>query len=137
MTVVDRANAYDFWVVYPSSIGSFANYSTTNPILIKGGYLIRSIRICGSTLEITDDLNSTTSFEIIAPAASSKQVTFNGEPLTLATTCYGTLTSSKSASLPSIHLPDLESLTWVSVYNSSRSTSLEESCRLNPKNQID
>ncbi|KAF9227202.1 glycoside hydrolase family 35 protein [Gyrodon lividus] len=110
--ILDRANAYEFWVLYPPSTGSFANYSTTNPILIKGGYLIRSVQISGSTLEITGDLNSTASFEIIAPAASSKEVTFNGEPLTLATTSYGTLTSSKSASLPSVQLPNLESLTW-------------------------
>lgn len=113
--------------MYPPSTGSFANYSTTNPILIKGGYLIRSVQISGSTLEITGDLNSTASFEIIAPAASSKQVTFNGEPLTLATTSYGTLTSSKSASLPSISVPDLEGLTWVGVYNSSHSTSANDS----------
>lgn len=102
--------------MYPPSTGSFANYSTANPILIRGGYLIRSVQISGSTLEITGDLNGTASFEIIAPAASSKQVTFNGEPLTLATTSYGTLTSSKSAVLPSVQLPDLESLTWVRCF---------------------
>ena len=112
----DRDNAYDFWAMYPPSTGSFASYSTSNPILIKGGYFIRSVQISGSTLEITGDLNSTASFEILAPAASSKQVTFNGELLTLATTCYGALTSSKTASLPSIQLPDLESLTWVGVF---------------------
>ncbi|KAH0828009.1 glycoside hydrolase family 35 protein [Lanmaoa asiatica] len=110
--ILDRANAYDFWVMYPPSTGSFENYSTTNPILIKGGYLIRSVQISGRTLEITGDLNSTTSFEIIAPAESSREVTFNGEPLALETTSYGTLTSSKCLSLPSIQLPDLESLTW-------------------------
>jgi hypothetical protein len=128
----DRANAYDFWAMYPPSTGSFANYSTSNPILIKGGYLIRSVQISGSTLEITGDLNSTASFEIIAPAASSKQVTFNGKPLTLATTNYGTLTSSKTASLPSIQLPDLESLAWVRVYNYPRSASANESQRKRP-----
>ncbi|KAI9571159.1 glycoside hydrolase family 35 protein [Boletus coccyginus] len=110
--ILDRANAYDFWVMYPPATGSLANYSTTNPILIKGGYLIRSVQISGNTLEITGDLNSTASFEIIAPAATSDQVTFNGEQLTLETTSYGTVTSSKTASLPSIQLPDLESLTW-------------------------
>lgn len=115
--------------MYPPSTGSFANYSTANPILIKGGYLIRSVQISGSTLEITGDLNSTTSLEIIAPAASSEKVTFNGEQLTLATTSYGTLTSSKSTSLPSIQLPDLESLTWVSVYNTLCSTLANKSQR--------
>ncbi|KAG9316763.1 glycoside hydrolase family 35 protein [Chiua virens] len=110
--ISDRANAYEFWVMYPPSTGSFANYSTTNPILIKGGYLIRSAQISGGTLEITGDLNSTASFEIIAPTASSKQVTFNGELLALQVTSYGTLTSSKTVSLPSIQLPDLESSTW-------------------------
>lgn len=126
--------------MYPPSTGSFANYSTTNPILIKGAYLIRSVQISGSTLEITGDLNSTASFEIIAPAAYSKQVTFNGEPLTLATTSYGTLTSSKSVSLPSVPLPDLERLTWVSAYNFPRwlqPTPLQENRRLTPRNWSD
>lgn len=117
--------------MYPPSIGSFANYSTTNPILIKGGYLIRSVQISSGTLEITGDLNSTASFEIIAPAASSKQVTFNCELLTLETTSYGTLTSSKSVSLPSISLPDLGQLTWASIYKSPcqlRLTAFKENC---------
>lgn len=118
--------------MYPPSTGSFANYSTSNPILVKGGYFIRSVQISGSTLEITGDLNSTASFEIIAPAVSSEQVTFNGEPLTLVTTGYGTLTSSKTASLPSVQLPDLESLTWVRIYNYTRSTSANESQRKPP-----
>ncbi|KIJ67770.1 glycoside hydrolase family 35 protein [Hydnomerulius pinastri MD-312] len=110
--ILDRANAYEFWVMYPPSTGSFANYSTTNPILIKGGYFIRSVEISGSTLQITGDLNSTAEFEIIAPAASSKEVTFNGEALSLESTSYGTVTSSKTVSLPSVQLPNLETLTW-------------------------
>ncbi|KAG6375508.1 hypothetical protein JVT61DRAFT_3067 [Boletus reticuloceps] len=115
----DPANAYDFWVMFSPSTGSFANYSTTNPILIQGGYLIRSVQISGTTLEITGDLNSTTSFEIIAPSASFEA----------ATTSYGTITSSKCASLPSIQLPDLESLTWVGGHKSLPWTSASESQR--------
>ena len=136
----DRTNAYQFWVMYPPSTGSFANYSTMNPILIKGGYFIRSVQISGCTLNIMGDLNDTASFEIIAPSASSQQVTFNGEPLTLATTSYGTITSSKSASLPSISLPVLESLTWASAYNyppSALLTMLKEICRLTSRSRSD
>ncbi|KAF9237579.1 glycoside hydrolase family 35 protein [Melanogaster broomeanus] len=141
-TVVETGqNAYEFWVMYPPSTGSFANYSTVNPILIKGGYLIRSVELSGSTLEIIGDLNDTASFEIIAPAASSKGVTFNGEPLKLETTSYGTLTSSKSASLPSVQLPHIESLTWktanslpeiTSTYNDTLWTTADHATTVNP-----
>ncbi|GLB33461.1 putative beta-galactosidase, domain 3 [Lyophyllum shimeji] len=79
--ILDRANAYQFWALHPPTIGAFAQYSTENPIIVKGGYLLRSVEIRGSTLAIQGDLNDTATFEIIAPAASSKLVTFNGAPL--------------------------------------------------------
>ncbi|EGO25493.1 glycoside hydrolase family 35 protein [Serpula lacrymans var. lacrymans S7.9] len=110
--ILDRANAYEFWVLYPPTTGAYANYSTADPILVKGGYFIRSVDVSGSTLALLGDLNSTASFEIIAPAASSAQVTFNGEPLTLEKTSYGTLTAEKTVSLPQVNIPTLESLTW-------------------------
>ncbi|KAF9230278.1 glycoside hydrolase family 35 protein, partial [Melanogaster broomeanus] len=110
-------------------------------LYILGGYLIRSVELSGSTLEIIGDLNDTASFEIIAPAASSKEVTFNGEPLKLETTSYGTLTSSKSASLPSVQLPHIESLTWktanslpeiTSTYNDTLWTTADHATTVNP-----
>ncbi|KAH7927546.1 glycoside hydrolase family 35 protein [Leucogyrophana mollusca] len=140
--ILDRANAYEFWVLYPPTTGAFANYSTTNPILVKGGYFLRSAEIDGSTLALTGDLNTTTtSFEIIAPAASSKQVTFNGEPLTLEATSYGTATAEKTATFPAVDLPTLESLTWKTAdslpeiqptYNDALWTTADHTTTVNP-----
>lgn len=110
--IVDRANAYEFWSLSPPGQGALAAYNTKNPILVKGGYLIRSLSTSSGTLSLVGDLNSTASFEIIAPAADSKKVTFNGQSLSLKKTSYGTLLATKSAQLPSVSVPDLKSLTW-------------------------
>lgn len=110
--ILDRDNAYDFWVLNPPGTGAFANFNTKNPIIVKGGYFLRSVSISGGTLAIQGDLNSTAAFEIIAPSASSKQVTFNGHGLALKKTPYGTLTAAQAVQLPAITLPDLESITW-------------------------
>ncbi|KAF7330740.1 Beta-galactosidase [Mycena venus] len=111
--ILDRANAYDFWVLHPASTGAFAQFSTQNPILVKGGYLLRSVSTTGGTLAFTGDLNSTApvSFEIIAPAAF-QSATFNGVKLALTKTRYGTLTAQKTATLPAVTLPNLAALKW-------------------------
>ncbi|KAJ7162583.1 glycoside hydrolase family 35 protein [Mycena crocata] len=114
--ILDRANAYQFWVLHPPSTGAFAQFSTKNPIIVKGGYLVRSVSTSAGTLSLTGDLNSTTpvSFEIIAPAAF-QSATFNGAKLVLTKTRYGTLTAQKTATLPAVKLPNLAALTWVSL----------------------
>lgn len=111
--ISDRANAYQFWVLHPPTTGPLPQFSTDNPIIVKGGYLIRSVNINGGTLALTGDLNNTASFEIIAPAAQSQALTFNGVSLPLSKTSYGTLTAMKTANLPSASLPNLSALTWV------------------------
>ena len=117
---VDRPNAYQFWVLHPpASSGALPQYSTENPIIVKGGYLIRSVSVSGGNLALLGDLNSTANFEIIAPAAQSKAVTFNGSPLSLKKTSYGTLTATRAASLPAVALPNLSALTWVGDFKAS------------------
>ncbi|KAJ7477091.1 glycoside hydrolase family 35 protein [Mycena galericulata] len=79
-----------FWILHPPSSGAFAQFSTHNPIIVKGGPV---------------------SFEIIAPAAF-QQATFNGGKLSLSKTRYGTLTTQKTATLPAVTLPNLAKLQW-------------------------
>ncbi|KAF9526883.1 glycoside hydrolase family 35 protein [Crepidotus variabilis] len=100
--LLDRANAYQFWSLQ----------ADTTSIIVKGGYLLRSAKVEGGTLALTGDLNSTTSFEIIAPSAASQKVTFNGVNLEISKTAYGTLTAKKSVTLPDVKIPDLTTLTW-------------------------
>ncbi|CAA7259499.1 unnamed protein product [Cyclocybe aegerita] len=110
--ILERGEAYQFWVLHPPTSGPYAAYNTENSIIIKGGYLLRSVNINGRTLAITGDLNNTANFEIIAPTAASNRVTFNGAPLALSKTSYGTLTARRAATLPPVSIPDLSSLSW-------------------------
>ncbi|KAG7096629.1 hypothetical protein E1B28_004046 [Marasmius oreades] len=111
--ILDRENAYQFWV--PPSPSNFAHVTAPRePIIIKGGYLLRSATTSEGRLAIIGDLNATTSLEIIAPQALTKTgVTFNGKPVSeLKKTNYGSLVGRVSAVLPDVKLPDLKSLTW-------------------------
>jgi len=89
---------------------------------VKGGYLLRTASISGDRLALSGDLNSTTTFEIIAPVVSSRTVPFNGEELRTKRTTYGTLVASRTPHLPDVNLPDLDSLIWVrpTSYSSSQ-----------------
>ncbi|KAF9452019.1 glycoside hydrolase family 35 protein [Macrolepiota fuliginosa MF-IS2] len=110
--ILDRSTAYQYWVLHPPTVGSFASFGTENPIIVKGGYLLRTASVSDGNLAITGDLNDTATFEIIAPAASSRTVSFNSEKLNTKKTSYGTLTASRNAHLPDVDLPKLNSLTW-------------------------
>lgn len=115
--LVDRTNAYDFWVLHPAddSLKGLSMYSTVNPILVKGGYLLRNVSLSNGALSLIGDINATTSFEVIAPATFSA-VNFNRAHLPTQRTTYGTLlTSNRKASLPVVNLPSLmDQLSWVS-----------------------
>ncbi|KAF9526882.1 glycoside hydrolase family 35 protein [Crepidotus variabilis] len=109
--VLDRANAYQFWPVTPtSSLNTI--HADTGSVIVKGGYLLRSASTISGTLALTGDLNSTTTFEIIAPTAAAQKVTFNGESLDVSKSSHGTITAKKTITLPDVKLPDLSSLTW-------------------------
>jgi beta-galactosidase GanA len=72
---------------------------------------MRTVNINGATVALTGDLNSTSTFEVIAPAAQTA-VSFNGAALTVSKTSYGTLTAQKSVSLPAVTLPNLSTSAW-------------------------
>ena len=87
--------------------------SSSEPVIVKGGYLLRTAEISGGKLAISGDLNSTTVFEIVTPTSSLHTVTFNQEKLRTEKTKNGTLIASSTPHLPDVTLPQLESLTWV------------------------
>jgi hypothetical protein len=73
------------------------------------------VTLAAGTLALTGDLNTTsTSFEILAPSAYSSKVTFNGQALSVTKTKYGSLVGHITTHFPTIQLPDLQSLKWVS-----------------------
>ncbi|KAJ7087201.1 glycoside hydrolase family 35 protein [Mycena belliarum] len=116
--ILDRATAYQFWVLHPpaAAAGPFAQFSTQSPVLVKGAYLLRAAAATAhGALALRGDLNGTapTQIEIIAPAAFTRGgATFNGAPLALGRTRYGTLTAQRRAVLPAVALPDLAALPW-------------------------
>ncbi|KAJ7067978.1 glycoside hydrolase family 35 protein [Mycena amicta] len=111
--ILDRANAYELWVLHPATSGPFARFGNQNPILVKGGYLLRSVTTSAGTVALTGDLNTTqpATLEIIAPA-SLQSASFNSAKLLVSKTSYGTLTAQKLGSLPAVTVPNLASLQW-------------------------
>ncbi|KAL0580896.1 hypothetical protein V5O48_001089 [Marasmius crinis-equi] len=112
--LLDRENAYQFWV--PPSPGQFAHSAAPHePVIIKGGYLLRSVTTSNGQLAIVGDLNTTASLEILGPRALTKSVTFNGKELALKGTDHGSLVGQVFAALPDVSIPDLDTLNWKSA----------------------
>ncbi|KAF8665643.1 hypothetical protein AX16_000098 [Volvariella volvacea WC 439] len=110
--LVDRPTAYQFWVLHTPSTGPFASFNTKNPVIVKGAYFMRSATITNRGLALTGDMDEATGFEIIAPAAVTRSITFNGESLDLIPSGYGTIVSKRNVNLPDIRLPNLSNLSW-------------------------
>jgi hypothetical protein len=112
----DRNTAYNYWVPdLPSatSTPSFADpLLNTTAVIIKAGYLIRSVSTSGSTLAIIGDFNATTSIEIFGPPSSVTKLTINGAFTTFTTTTLGSWKASFSYTVPSISIPSLSSVKW-------------------------
>ncbi|KAJ6261167.1 Beta-galactosidase [Drechslerella dactyloides] len=102
--VVDRVNAYNFWV--PD-----VNLKQELPVIIKGGYLLRTAAFSGNTLSLTGDTNRTTVFEIIAPK-KAQAYTWNGARLDTSLTRHGTQEGRYRTRTPRVDIPDLARLKW-------------------------
>jgi hypothetical protein len=104
----ERSSAYEFWAFSPPGTGAFVAFNTANTVLVKGGCPVRSINLPSGTVALTGDLNATAAFEVYVQATAQK-VTFNGQTLNVTKSAYGTLLASKTASLPALTLPNLQS----------------------------
>ncbi|KIW06877.1 uncharacterized protein PV09_02553 [Verruconis gallopava] len=113
---LDRQSAYNCWVLgvvneaddqYP-----YAGQASLS-VFIKGGYLMRTASISGSTLKITGDINATTTIEIIAGAPKPlSALYFNGEKVPFEQDPYGIVTASLPYRPIDIDLPNLAAQTW-------------------------
>ena len=81
-------------------------------MILKAGYLIRTVAVDGETLAITGDLNETTTIEAIGVPSAVTTLTFNGQSLALTQTSYGVLVGGVDFDPPNLTLPDLTDLTW-------------------------
>jgi hypothetical protein len=101
--LVDRSTAYLAWVPSTSvdpytpenstGMSKYAEYLFWHlrfTVIVQGPYLVRSVSITGTTLQLTGDYSNTTDIEVYAPH-SITHVTFNGENTQVSKTSYGSL----------------------------------------------
>ncbi|GKZ39815.1 hypothetical protein AbraIFM66950_001273 [Aspergillus brasiliensis] len=112
---LDRNAAYDYWVLHLP--GKTNNYSTTDSVIVKAGYLLRTAQIDGTTLALTGDINSSTTVEVIGTPSKLTKLTFNGRAVSESSTNSktGALSGSVSYTRPSFTLPALSELDWRTV----------------------
>jgi hypothetical protein len=105
--LLSRSEAYNYWSV------DQAPHDSSNPVILKAGYLMRHAKVDGDTLALTGDLNATTPIEILggAPATLSK-LTFNGVDIPISTDKEGVVTASIGFPKPSVTIPSLSTLQW-------------------------
>ncbi|WPH04456.1 glycoside hydrolase family 35 protein [Acrodontium crateriforme] len=118
--ILDRNEVYDYWVVDlpdDATSGNYTNANTLNAALIlKAGYLLRTVKVADESIALTGDLNATTALEIIGGPPNTRSVSFNGKDLQFKQDHF---TNSVMATLefesPQFSIPDLASCGWKTI----------------------
>lgn len=109
--------ASGFWAPRLAAISGHAHWDLTPDIpsvLIHGPYLVRSASAKGSVLELTGDINGTTTVDVFAPK-SFKTFTWNGLPVKVTKSEIGSLRGTVvfPDHLSTAKIPVLDQLDWV------------------------
>ncbi|RKU43640.1 hypothetical protein DL546_004893 [Coniochaeta pulveracea] len=104
--ILDRNSAYNYWV--PELAGS-------SPLIVNGGYLVRSASVSSNTLDIRGDFNSSTSLEIIGVPNGVSKLTLNGASAVYTSDIQGSWLTAIAYNKPKACLPNLSKLEWKSV----------------------
>ncbi|KAH7305960.1 beta-galactosidase [Stachybotrys elegans] len=108
--LLNRNEAYNFWVPPTGS-----DYGTSD-IIMKAGYLIRSVQRDGGTINLVGDVNATTPIEIIGGAPLGlTTLTFNGEPLVFEQSPLGVVTATVGFQAPEVTLPPFSEMRWKKI----------------------
>ena len=115
--VLDRNTAYNYWVpdfVRDDKWGAYTSpINTTTSVIVEAGYLVRTVSVSGSTLQIEGDLNATVPLKVIGAPKGTSKLQFNGANVNFTTNSVtGELSSTLKYSAPTLNLPDLGSLSW-------------------------
>ena len=98
---------YNYWSV------DQAPHDSSNPIILKAGYLIRTAKVTGNTIALTGDLNATTSMEILGGAPSSlSKLTFNNKDFEFKISKEGVVTAALDYPRPKLAVVHLNELNW-------------------------
>ncbi|OAR01440.1 hypothetical protein LLEC1_04032 [Akanthomyces lecanii] len=116
--LLDRNSAYNYWapILPAGKNGSFGN-SVMNPdaVIVNGPYLVRSVDVSGSTLNIQADFNKTSEFEVIGAPEGVSKLSINGKSTKFTKSKQGNWLAKPSITFPDLKLPDLKSLDWMSL----------------------
>ncbi|KAM0530735.1 hypothetical protein ACHAP9_000917 [Verticillium nonalfalfae] len=105
--ILNRNEAYNYWV--PPTEADLG----TADVIIKAGYLVRTVSIDGSSLSFVGDVNATTPIEVIGGAPTSlKALEFNGKALDFEQDDSGVVSAVIEFKTPDIKLPCLSRLKW-------------------------
>ncbi|CRK44913.1 hypothetical protein BN1723_006369 [Verticillium longisporum] len=105
--ILNRNEAYNYWV--PPTEADLG----TADVIVKAGYLVRTVSIDGSSLSFVGDVNATTPIEVIGGAPTSlKALEFNGKALDFEQDDSGVVSAVIEFETPGIKLPCLSRLKW-------------------------
>lgn len=112
--LLDRNDAYNYWVLSLAGPAPVSNFSslTSSSVIVKGGYLLRTASITNTTLDLTGDLNSTTSLVVIGSPSPVAALTFNNATVPTTTDNQGLLCATIPFTPPNVTLPTLTDLPW-------------------------
>lgn len=117
--LLDRNSAYNYWVIdLPSNAisGNHTNQSLSiSAPIVKAGYLLRTVEVTeDDCINLTGDLNTTTSLEIIGGAPShTRELTWNGASLPFTQDRWtGVVTATAHYHNASFTLPNLSTIGW-------------------------
>ncbi|KIW34995.1 uncharacterized protein PV07_01722 [Cladophialophora immunda] len=112
-----RNDAYTHWVLELETSPPLSNYSSPSKqsVVVKGGYLLRTASIDGSTLHLTGDINSTTTFEVISAPSEISAATLNGQIISTSVDSQGKLSGTVVFVPPTLSLPNLSGQRWYSL----------------------
>lgn len=92
---------------------STSSVANTASVIVQAGYLVRTVSIDGTALQITGDINTTVPMTVIGAPSSAEDLYFNGVKLDFTTDeVTGEWLSTLEYTEPSINLPDLSTLDW-------------------------
>jgi hypothetical protein len=105
--MLDRGEAFNYWAI------DQAPHDSSNPVIVKAGYLMRTAKVTGDTIALVGDINATTTVEVIGGASSEvSKMTFNGKDIDFTTSEQGTLSADIEFAKPDISIPKLSELEW-------------------------
>ncbi|MBO0804726.1 MAG: beta-galactosidase [Nocardiopsaceae bacterium] len=95
LLIADTNTAENFW----------PEQTAAGPVLVEGGYLVRSATVRGGVLDLTGDISKAGKIRVWA-GAGIRSVEWNGKPVATATGPDGSLTGTVPGPAP-VHLPTL------------------------------